>query len=78
MINSINRRMTEFYSHPNNTNRLGWFAESFIGAFLLHPQSNARVMGIMAKFNQQLERPLTQLEQQSIFEKLERQLRNEL
>lgn len=78
MINSTIRRMTELYSHPNNANRFAWFTESFIDAFLLHPDSKAIVTEIMTKFNQQLEQPLTKSEQQAVYERLMRRLRYEL
>lgn len=74
MMNSINRRITELYDHPDNAKRICWFTESFIGACLLHPKDKATVTAVTAKFNQRLAPPLTQPEQQAVY----RRLRDEL
>lgn len=74
MMNSINRRITELYDHPDNAKRICWFTESFNGACLLHPKDKATVTAVTAKFNQRLAQPLTQPEQQAVY----RRLRDEL
>lgn len=70
MMNSINRRRTELYDHPDNAKRICWFTESFIGACLLHPKDKATVTAVTAKFNQRLAQPLTQPEQQAVYRRL--------
>ena len=70
--------MTALYAHPDNANKFSWFIESFIGAVLLHPHCKTRVNEIMTKFNQQLEHPLSHSEKQTVYEQLERRLRDEL
>lgn len=77
-IKQITRRQTNLYKNPDNVNRLSWFIESFIGAVLLHPHCKTRVTEIMTKFNQQLDHPLSHSEKQTVYEQLERWLRDEL